>query len=92
MLQEKHQRAIECYQRSIPDRDDQVLAIQYEDLALQVWKSAGSCHVPRTNDPHKDNIDMITEENIILEPSGNTFSSGYVSDLFSLTVSCLKVY
>ena len=66
-------------QLAITDRDNQIQAIQYENLALQVQQDAYQTqlqrcqtqihdlitnrYVPRANDPGKDNIVMITEKN-----------------------------
>ena len=66
-------------QLAITDRDNQIQAIQYENLALQVQRHAYQTqlqrcqtqihdlitnrHVPRANDPGKDNIVMIIEKN-----------------------------
>ena len=78
-IQEKHQQAIEEKDAAFAHCDNQVRAIQHENVALQAQKEVyqaqlqryqdQTCdliinrHVPRANDPGKDNTVMIIEKN-----------------------------
>ena len=69
----------EDHQQTITNRDNQIQAIPYENVALQARRNVYqaqlqrrqdqihdliiNCHVPRANDPGKDNIVMIIEKN-----------------------------
>ena len=69
----------EDHQQTITDRDNQIQAIPYNNVALQAQRDVYqaqlqrrqdqthdliiNCHVPRANDPGKDNIVMIIEKN-----------------------------
>ena len=82
-MEEDHQQVIIEHQIVITDRDNQIQAVQYEEVALQAHQNIYqtqlqrcqnqlhdlifNCNVSRANDPGKDNIVMLIEKKITLE-------------------------
>ena len=75
---EKHEQAIALLNDDLQERDNRIQAIQYENVTLQAQRDVYQArlqrcqdqthdlitkrHVPRANDPGKDNIVMIIEK------------------------------